>query len=285
MHATFEKAVWTAQCHPKIRCWKFVLLNLCYHANAHGEAYPGVATIAKETGYSAKAVSDALAGLEGLGIIRIKGHCGSRLRVSVYDITGVSTNVDNLANGELTSCLQNFNSELTSKKGPSNSELTSPNDELSSDRSILGNKEVSKLVCVGANSELTSPFVDNSTKPVRNHSAEGSPPPHGARPRQEGKEEGAEPDYRALVKTPGWKPKTDQARRFCMAHCYTLGASRAEAEEFIRYNAIRRWTCCECGTVNDAAKAWVARWRENNPDAFDCERERRKRMDASRTLN
>ena len=285
MRADLEKIVWAADCHPKIRSWKFTLLNLCHHANAQGEAFPGVATIAKETGYSSKAVVDALAGLESIGIIRMKGHCGQRQRVSVYDITGVSTNVDNLANGEVSSCLQGFNSELTSKKEPFNSELSSPNSELSSDRSILGNKEVSKLVSVAANSEVTSPFVNNAKKPMQNPPAEGSSLPHGSRPRQVGNDCGADPDYKALVKTPGWKPKTDEARRYCMLHCYTLGASRAEAEEFIRYNAIRRWTCCKYGTVNDAAKSWVAKWREDYPDSFAAERERRKRLDASKTLD
>ena len=292
MHANFEKAVWTAPCHPKIRCWKFVLLNLCYHANAEGEAFPGITTIARETGYSAKAVGDALVGLEQMGIIKLKGRCGQRQRVSVYDITGVSTNVDKLANAEVSSALtgfntelSSFNTELSSKKGTVNTELSSPNTELSSGRSILGNnKLVSKLVSSGANAEVSSAFVDNSKKPVRNHSAEGSPTPHGPQPRQNGNEGGAKPDYRALVRTPGWKPKTDEARRYCMLHCYNLGASRAEAEEFIRHNAIRKWTCCEYGTVNDAAKSWVAKWRKDYPDSFAAERERRQAKLASRTL-
>ena len=274
MHASFEKAVWTASCHPKIRCWKFVLLNLCYHANAEGEAFPGISTIASETGYTARAIKDALAGLETLGIIKLKGRCGQQNRVSVYDITGVSTNVDNLVNGE-----------VSSKKGAFNGEVSSINGEVSSSRSILGSKKlVSKLVSSAANGEVSSPFVDNSRKPVRNPPAEGSPLPHGPQPGQNGNEGGAKPDYRALVRTPGWKPKTNEARRYCMLHCYNLGASRAEAEEFIRHNAIRKWTCCEYGTVNDAAKSWVAKWREKEPDAFDCERERRQAERASRTL-
>ena len=291
MHANFEKAVWTAPCHPKIRCWKFVLLNLCYHANAEGEAFPGITTIARETGYSAKAVGDALVGLEQMGIIKLKGRCGQRQRVSVYDITGVSTNVDKLANAEVSSALtgfntelSSFNTELSSKKEAVNTELSSPNTELSSGRSILGNnKLVSKLVSSGGNAEVSSAFVDNSKKPVRNPPAEGSPLPHGPRPRQDGSEKGAV-DYRDLVRTPGWKPTTKEARRFCMAHCYALGASREEAEEFIRFNAIRKWTCCECGTVNDAAKSWVAKWREDYPDSFAAECERRRRDAASKTL-
>jgi hypothetical protein len=292
MHASFEKAVWTASCHPKIRCWKFVLLNLCYHANAEGEAFPGISTIASETGYTARAIKDALAGLEALGIIKLKGRCGQQNRVSVYDITGVLTNVDNLANGEVSSKkvafngeVSSVNGEVSSKKVAFNGEVSSVNGEVSSSRSILGSKKlVSKLVSSAANGEVSSPFVDNSRKPVRNPPAEGSPLPHGPQPGQNGSEGDAKPDYKALVRTPGWKPKTDEARRYCMLHCYNLGASRAEAEEFIRYNAIRRWTCCECGTVNDAAKSWVAKWREDYPDSFAAERERRRAGRASKTL-
>jgi hypothetical protein len=275
MRADLEKIVWAVACHPRIRSWKFTLLNLCHHANQDGEAFPGVATVARETGYSGKAVSDALAGLEAMGIIRRKGHCGQRQRVSVYDLSKLSTNVHNLANSEVSSCLQHFNSELSSEKGPFNGELTSPNGELSSARSILGNKEVSKLVCGGGNSEVTSPFVDNSRK--------GAASVAPSALKDEGGETGAE-DYGWLLKTPGWKPRTHNDRNACMARCYVLGANRYQAEKFVRFNAIRRWTCCDYGTVNDAAKEWVAKWRKDFPDEYGAERERRKRADATRTL-
>lgn len=69
-----------------------------------------------------------------------------------------------------------------------------------------------------------------------------------------------------------------------MYHCYTLGASRSEAEKFIRFNAVRRWTCCDYGTVNDAAKEWIAKWQSDYPDDYWAERNRRRKADATRTL-
>ena len=292
MRADLEKIVWAATCHPKIRSWKFTLLNLCHHANTAGEAYPSIAKIAQETGYSQKAVIDAVAGLESLGIIRKSGSCGMRKRVSVYLLTGLSTNVHKLANGEMSSCLQNPNSEVSSVENGFNGEVSSPNSEVSSCRNIIGIKKVSKLVCAGANSEVTSPFVDKSQKAGQNNSAEGSLPPHGSGPRQiapSARNDGTpsasdEPDYPKLVRTPGWKPSTIPEREYCMYHCYTLGASRSEAEEFVRFNAIRRWTCCDYGTVNDAAKAWVKKWQSDYPDDYWAERNRRRKADATRTL-
>ena len=300
MRADLEKIVWAAECDPKRRAWKFVLLNLCHHANPEGEAYPSVATVMRETGYSNRAVADALTGLEELGIIRRTGGCGQRRRVSVYLLTGIFTNVHNLANGELSSHERGFNGELisvngelSSKKGPFNGELISPNGELSSHRSILGSKSklVSKLVSGAPNSELTSPFVDNSEKAGQNPPAEGSPPPHGPEPRQvapsarnEAEGNRAGQDHERLLKTPGWKPKTDLDRRWCMYRCYTLGASRDEAEKFVRYNAIRRWTKCEYATVNDLAKQWVDKWREDEPDEWLAERKRRREQDVDKTL-
>ena len=289
MRADLEKIVWAAECHPKIRSWKFTLLNLCHHANTDGDSFPSVGKIAKETGYSTKAVSDALAGLESMEIIRQNGRCGTRRRVTVYNITGIFKNVHNLANSEMSSCLQLPNGELISKNPPPNAELASPNGEVSLDRNILGRKkEVSKLVCVAANSEVSSPFVDKAEKTSGMPTSGGASPQRGAiapSARNDGAVEPTEEELKQLVKTPGWKPKGEQARRYCMAHCYMLGASRNEAERFVRYNAIRKWTCCDYGTVNDAAKEWVAKWREDYPDDFFAERERRKRIDASRTLN
>ena len=287
MRADLEKIVWAAECHPKIRSWKFTLLNLCHHANTDGDSFPSIGTVARETGYSAKAVCDALAGLESMGIIRRSGQCGMRKRVTIYNITGIFTNVHNLANIEMGSCLQLSNSEVSSKKQPPNIELTSPNIELTSNRNILGNKEVSKLVCAAVNSEVTSPFVDKPRKTSGMPTSGGASPQRGAiapSARNDGAVEPSEEKYRQLVKTPGWKPKSNNDRRFCMAHCYMLGASRDEAAKFIRFNAIRKWTCCNFGTVNDAAKEWVAKWCEDYPDDFHAERERRKRMDATRTL-
>lgn len=269
MRADLEKIVWAAECRADIRSWKFVLLNLCHHANAEGKAFPSVATVARECGYSAKAVISSLEGLQGLGIITRTGGCGQKKRVGVYDVGGILTGVHKLGNGEVSSPLKPPNgevgsplkppnSEVSSKKPAPNSELTSANSEVSSHRSILGNKElVSKLVSAGANSELTSPLV---------HKSGAVAPP--AR------------DYGSLVRTVGWKPATDEDRRAVAKHCFELGADKDQATKFIRFNAIRRWTCCEYGTVNDAAKEWVEKWREDSPEEFFAEAKRRKRRTA-----
>ena len=282
MNAELTKRVWAAKCHPKIRSWKFVLLNLCYHANAYGEAFPGISTIADESGYTKRAVIDALAGLEAMGIIRQKGHCGQRKRVTVYDISRLSTSVDNLAKGEVSSPLELFNGEVSSKKGPFNGEVSSSNGEVSSPRSILGSKEVSKLVSIGGNGEVSSPFVDNSEKAGQNPPAEGSPPPHGSEPGKDApsaRNDGGKADRKRLMKTVGWKPKTDLDRQHCMYLCYMLGADHDEATRFVRFNAIRHWTCCEYGTVHDAAKQWVEAWRERDPQGWLAELERRRNAD------
>lgn len=245
-----------------------MLLNLCHHANAEGEAFPSVATVAKETGYSPKAVITALEGLRSLGIVTRAGRCGQRNRVGVYSVCGVLTSVHNLANGEVTTPLKPPNGEVSSAEGAPNGELTSANGEVNSHRSILGNKKsVSKLVSEGANGEVTSTFVHNS----------GGGPTFAPSARNEGTPAASsDEEYAAKVRTPGWKPKTDLDRRYCAALCFTLGANRDQAQRFVRFNAIRRWTCCEYGTVNDAAKQWVEKWQEDEPEAYWAERKRRK---------
>jgi hypothetical protein len=65
-------------------------------------------------------------------------------------------------------------------------------------------------------------------------------------------------DMTLKMQTPGWRPETGDERLAVVEHCRTLGMSRDEAEKFVRYNAIRRWKCCELGSVADAAKEWIA---------------------------
>ena len=282
MRTDLEKIVWAAECHPKVRSWKIVLLNLCHHANPEGAAYPSTGVIAKETGYSRKAVSDALDGLERLEIIRKTGGCGYHNKVTIYSLTGILTAVHNLANCEVTTQLRNLNCEVSSKKSPLNCEVTSPNCEVSSHRSILGRKEVSKLVCTAANCEVTTQFVHNAQKGGEKGEPSVAPP---ARKEGTPAASGGE-GYAQKVRTPGWIPMTDEDRRFCMQHCYEGGASREQAERFIRYNAVRRWTCCSRGgTVNDAVKEWIARWKDESPEEYWAERNRRRANDASKTLN
>jgi len=65
---------------------KLVLLCLAQHANAQGECWPSVATIAEETGYSARAVQLALADLRQAGHIKITPATseGGRCKSNVY---------------------------------------------------------------------------------------------------------------------------------------------------------------------------------------------------------
>ena len=87
---------------------------------------------------------------------------------------------------------------------------------------------------------------------------------------------GGAPDYFRLLRTVGWKPRLDEDRRACASRCFEIGADLEQAKAFVRFNAIRRWTCCDYGTVNDAAKAWVAKWKDDEPEAYWAERNRRK---------
>ena len=246
-----------------------MLLNLCHHANGQGEAYPSVSLVARETGYSAKAVITAFGGLEACGIIRRVGACGDKKRVTVYSILGIEAHVHNLANGEVSAPLGGFNGEVSSGNGEvsseregSNGELSSGNGELSSGRSILGNNtSVSGLVSGDGNGEVSTPFVHKSD-------GGGSGAPSVA--------PSARNEYEELVRRPGWKPVTDMDRRACARLCFDLGANKEQATRFVRYNAIRRWTCCDYGCVLDAAKEWVAHWREDDPESFWAEANRRR---------
>ena len=87
-------------------------------------------------------------------------------------------------------------------------------------------------------------------------------------------------DYDRLVRTAGWKPSDGFDRKAAEDLCYSLGADRRTAEDFGRWNAIRRWnginsTSC----VRDLALAWVAKWQEENPAAASYEDARRRRGD------
>ena len=284
MRADLEKIVWAAPCDPKRRSWKFVLLNLCHHANATAEAFPSVAKIIEETGYSNKAVSDALTGLEALGLISRTGSCGARNRVTVYSLAELSTHVDNLANNEVRSRLKKFNGELTSKKEAVNGELTSPNGELSSHRSILGRKSVGKLVCTAANGELTSRYVDNSGKAGQNHSAEGSPFTRQNKVTEIGYDAGG---YLRLCGEYGFKPNDrdlipnkaamKEARRAVVACAMREGASLDQAKRFLRWNAGKKWKGIDNAvSVKDLAKLWVDQWKAKSFEEWAEEQHRRR---------
>ncbi|MBP5791615.1 MAG: helix-turn-helix domain-containing protein [Kiritimatiellae bacterium] len=305
MRQDFEQRVWAVKARASIRSWKYVLLNLCYHANAAGEAFPSVATIVRETGYSGKAVIEALAGLERLGIIRQSGRIGETMRVVKYTLQDLLTNVDKLGNSELSSALNSElssrNSELSSRNSELSSKKGAGNSELSSGRNIyIVSKLVSKSVSRKANTELTSLFVDNSGKKGRGanekplaHNAPASsrilPSPEataregkegavGGSGIQKGKVRTDTPEWKSALekmKTVGWKPKTDMERRYACALCKILGASQEEAERFVRYNATKHWHVCDFGTVNDAAKEWNAAWKRRDLAGYNDEQWKR----------
>jgi len=67
-----------------------VLLCLASHAGQDGKAWPGITTIARETGYTRKAAIDAIRKLERLGYIRVERTAGiSSYYTIVSDSTGV----------------------------------------------------------------------------------------------------------------------------------------------------------------------------------------------------
>jgi DNA-binding transcriptional MocR family regulator len=74
------------------RCWlrpsvRLVLLALVRHTSAEqGEAWPGRARLAKETGYSESTIKRALRELEGLGLIGVSWRGGGRGRTTRYHL-------------------------------------------------------------------------------------------------------------------------------------------------------------------------------------------------------
>ena len=299
---------------PARKSWKDVLRNLVFHANLEGCAWPSVATIRAETGYkSNKAIIDALAGLKAAGIITpmqgspTKGGRGHPTRWSINNLSNgvhkLTTNAgmaerDTQSNGEVTSHIEG-KGEVTSTKG----EVTSVKGEVTSHEIIRIRKEVSGLVSTGPNSEVTSSNVDNSPKAGKNASAEGSPPPHGSRPRQvapSARNEGRaprqmdiqdlfpeiKPDYLALCSKLGWRPNdpkqtppedTELARRAIVACAYREGLSPDEAKKFLRYNAKRKWSSIDqANCVKDLAKEFCEAWRRRDNDAYWEEVKRRR---------
>lgn len=110
-------------------------------------------------------------------------------------------------------------------------------------------REVSKSVCMAGRGASLARAVDNSS----------------AR------------DYPRLMRTAGWSPADGFDRKAAEDLCFSLGADRKAAEEFGRWNAIRRWSGVNSTScVQDLALAWIAKWREENPAAADYEAERRR---------
>ena len=304
MRQDLEQIVWGAECAASKRSWKYVLLNLCYHANGEMVAFPSVRTIMKETGYSNKAVLEALAGLSECGIIRRIGTVTAGGKVAKYHLQGVLINVDNLATGELSSkstgelvsIEKGQTGELSSKTG----ELSSKTGELSSTRSILNilsSMSGSRAAGCGAGGENCSQLSGEGVRALlRQPTGVALPPAAAAGEIQMLARERANSGGRVLctgeewekmcrkMKTPGWKPKTDLERRYAYALCVLAGASREEAGRFVRYNAKMHWHICDYGTVNDAVKEWVERWKDKDPLAYHDERARRREKQPNTTV-
>lgn len=133
---------------------------------------------------------------------------------------------------------------------------------------------VSKLVCMPGKSAKLAPYVHNSD-------GEGANLPPSAGNYGACREEGAaatDPDYSKLIRTVGWKPKTRVDREGVAKMAYKLGASLEQAREFCRYNSIRRWSGVnETSCVDDLARAWIARWRDElGPSEWSAEQRRRR---------
>ena len=150
---------------------------------------------------------------------------------------------------------------------------------------------VSKLVSMPSKSVRLRHYVHNSTEEganlppsAGNYGAcrgEGANLPPSAGNYGACREEEAaatDPDYNKLVRTVGWKPKTRADREGVAKMAYKLGASLEQAREFCRYNSIRRWSGVnETSCVDDLARAWIARWRDElGPSEWSAEQRRRR---------
>jgi hypothetical protein len=315
---------------PARKSWKDVLRNLVFHANIEGQAWPSVATIRAETGYkSNKAIIDALSGLKECGLISpapgspLKGGRGrptrwivNNLSTCVHKLADNSniTERDTISKGEVTSHI-----EKRVKSLPQKCEPTSVKSEVTSHEIYINKKEVSKLVSAGQNSEVGSQRVDNSTKAGKNHSAEGSPPPHSSKLTEVAPsarnyvavQRSREPkpisieqifpqtkpvtppkDYLALCSKLGWKPNdpkqtppedAEQARRAIVACAYREGLSSIEAKKFLRYNAKRKWAAVDqASCIRDLAKEFCEAWKRRDINAFWEEVDRRRASERMR---
>ncbi len=308
---------------PRVKSWKDVLRNLIFHANDDGLAWPNAETIRAEVGYkSRRAVVDALAGLEGCGLLvkdRHRQGCGTRfmyrLNVTPESVVRLELDpsedvdpgdVDNLAGMLITQGAESSKCEVTSPK----CEVTSPKCEVTSHRS---NKEISKNIIMNLyppKCEVTSRGVDNSPEEL--------PGPHGAgvpevaaSPRNDGSGGGpphlppavsaeslVQPgpsgpaDYLACCEDPGWRPNDPvrapdlaSAKRAVLACAMKAGLSRAMADRFWSKNAVRRWTGIDRGnTVAELAAAAAANWQRDDPKSYWAEVHRRRKAAASRTV-
>ena len=276
---------------------RLVLYALACHApDETQECFPSVAALEEETGLSRRGVFRALAELEEAGLLvrwSGRGQCSvNTYTLAMHDPGGEAEKpVHNSAEG----CQAD-----TLKRGEECQVDTHKSAKLTLIECQAGTQKrkrkpnllkVSKLVCMPSKSAKLAPYVHNSDgeganlpPSAGNYGAcrgEGAnlPPPAGNYGACRGEGAAAtDPDYSKLIRTVGWKPKTRVDREGVAKMAYKLGASLEQAREFCRYNSIRRWSGVnETSCVDDLARAWIARWRDElGPSEWSAEQRRRR---------
>ena len=247
---------------------RLVLYALACHAPDETlKCFPSIAALEEETALSRSGVFRALAELEEAGlVVRKSGRnlCGvNEYRLTVHKSgeegekavhkSGEECQVETLKSVRLTpeEC------QLETRK-----------------RKKKHNLLVSKLVSMPGKSVRLKHYVHNSAEEDAN-----LPPSAGNYGACREEEAAAtDPDYSKLIRTVGWKPKTRVDREGVAKMAYKLGASLEQAREFCRYNSIRRWSGVnETSCVDDLARAWIARWRDElGPSEWSAEQRRRR---------
>ena len=156
------------------------------------------------------------------------------------------------------------------------------------------------LLGIGPSGEASVNNVDNSDdKAGQNHPPEELLVKHGNKAKKISpsaineqknifdkiKNKKSDEEYEELLKTPGWVPMSRADRIKVVLRCYELGANFAQANDFVRRNAIRKWTVCETASIEDAIILWVRRWRRESPDEWRAEQARRDYERSSRVLD
>ena len=276
---------------------RLVLYALACHApDETQECFPSVAALEEETGLSRRGVFRALAELEEAGLLvrwSGRGLCSvNTYALAMRDPGGEAEKpVHNSAEG----CQAG-----TLKRGEECQVDTHKSAKLALIECQAGTRKrkrkpnllkVSKLVCMPGKSAKLASSVDNPVDEGANLPpsagnygscrGEGTNLPPSAGTYGACREEEAaatDPDYSKLIRTVGWKPKTRVDREGVAKMAYKLGASLEQAREFCRYNSIRRWSGVnETSCVDDLARAWIARWRDElGPSEWSAEQRRRR---------
>lgn len=249
----FEKGV----CSYRARLVLYALA--CHTPDETLECFPSIAALEEETALSRSGVFRALAELEETGLVVRRsgqGLCSVNSYTLAVHNSGEECQSETLKSVNLTP----IECQAETRK-----------------RKEKHNLLVSKLVSMPGKSVRLRHYVHNSAE-------EGANLPPSAGNYGACQEEGAaagvavEPEYDKLVRTVGWKPKTRMDREGVAKIAYRLGASVEQAREFCRYNSIRRWSGVnETSCVDDLARAWIARWRDElGPSEWSAEQRRRR---------